>query len=324
MLAAAVATAIRALALVRRDSAAVLVLVGDGPERAALETLAADLNVAKHVRFVGYRDAGVTRISLGVQSFDDAALARLGRIHGGDEARRAADEVQRAGFATFNLDLMVALPEQTAAQAVADARTALALGAPHISHYELTMEPNTLFFAHPPAGLPDTDLAAEIQDAARTPLAVAGMQRYEVSAWARPEHRCRHNLNYWNFGDYLGIGAGAHGKLTDAQGVIIRTTKHKHPTRYLAAASGAERMAGRAAVSAADLPFEFMLNALRLADGFTESGFESSTGLSFASIAPICVKLEKRGLMVQCDSCWQASAFGFERVNDLLLEFMAD
>jgi oxygen-independent coproporphyrinogen-3 oxidase len=297
------------------------------PLAADLEvTLEANPGTVEHARFVGYREAGITRVSLGVQSFDDAALRVLGRIHGGDEARRAADEVQRAGFATFNLDLMCALPDQSAALAIADVATAVALGAPHVSHYELTLEPNTLFHAQPPAGLPDADRAAEVQAAAHGPLLAAGFERYEVSAWARPGQRCRHNLNYWRFGDYLGIGAGAHGKLSapdDGTGMrIVRTTKHKQPARYLASAASAARNLAVEPIDPAARPFEFMLNALRLAEGFEEGLFEARTGLPAACVAPACARLAAHGLLEQRGTGWAATPFGFERLNDLLLEFM--
>jgi len=289
-------------------------------------TLEANPGTVEHARFVGYREAGISRISLGVQSFDDAKLRVLGRIHGGDEARRAADEVQRAGFDTFNLDLMCALPDQDAAGAIADVTTALALGAPHVSHYELTMEPNTLFHARPPKGLPDADRAAEVQAAAHGPLREAGFERYEVSAWARPGHRCRHNLNYWRFGDYLGIGAGAHGKLTVPDGAelpaIVRTTKQKHPARYLATAAGSERLVAVERIGTGSRPFEFMLNALRLAEGFDEALFEQRTGLPFSAIAADCQRLAARGLLVRRGPGWAATPFGFERLNDLLIELM--
>ena len=287
-------------------------------------TLEANPGTVEHARFSGYREAGITRISLGVQSFDDAALRVLGRIHGAADARRAASEVQRAGFATFNLDLMCALPGQDEALAIADVTEALALGAPHISHYELTLEPNTLFHAQPPAGLPDADRAAEVQAAAHAPLRAAGFERYEVSAWARPGHRCRHNLNYWRFGDYLGVGAGAHGKLTAADGTVTRTTKQKQPARYLATARGPERYTAVARIAPAARPFEFMLNALRLAEGFDEALFEARTGLRFATIAAACDRLAARGLLVRSAGNWRATPFGFERINDLLLEFMTD
>ena len=287
-------------------------------------TLEANPGTVEHARFIGYREAGVTRISLGVQSFDDARLATLGRIHGGDEARHAATEVQAAGFATFNLDLMYALPQQDTVGALADVEIALALGAPHVSHYELTLEPNTLFHAKPPAGLPDDASAWVLQEAAHAALRAGGLEQYEVSAWARSSsHRCRHNLNYWEFGDYLGIGAGAHGKLTTADGTVWRTERERNPARYL------ERSADGTAISArrvepAQLPFEFMLNALRLRDGVERALFEQRTGLSWSAISETVGALRRRGLLSADPHRLQANALGFRRMNDLLLEFLPD
>jgi oxygen-independent coproporphyrinogen-3 oxidase len=258
-----------------------------------------------------------------VQSFDDAKLAQLGRIHGGDEARRAAEEVQAAGFATFNLDLMYALPAQDAGGALADVATAIGLGAPHVSHYELTLEPNTLFHAKPPAGLPDDEAAWALQERAHGALRAAGLEQYEVSAWARPGHRCRHNQNYWEFGDYLGLGAGAHGKLTGADGAVWRTEREKHPARYLErAASGATLGARR--IDAAELPFEFMLNALRLQRGVACALFVERTGLPLDAIAAPVGALKRRGLLVDEALRLCASPLGFRRMNDLLLEFLPD
>jgi oxygen-independent coproporphyrinogen-3 oxidase len=287
-------------------------------------TLEANPGTVEHARFTGYREAGVTRISLGVQSFDDARLATLGRIHGGDEARRAATEVQAAGFATFNLDLMYALPQQDRAGAVADVSTALALGAPHVSHYELTLEPNTLFHAKPPAGLPDDERAWALQAAAHAALGAGGLAQYEVSAWARDAtHRSRHNLNYWEFGDYIGIGAGAHGKLTGVDGTVWRTEREKHPARFLErAASGAAASARR--IEAGALPFEFMLNALRLSDGVAAELFAARTGLAWSAIAAPVEALTRRGLLEADPRRLRASALGFRRMNDLLLEFLPD
>jgi oxygen-independent coproporphyrinogen-3 oxidase len=287
-------------------------------------TLEANPGTVEHARFTGYREAGVTRISLGVQSFDDARLATLGRIHGGDEARRAATEVQAAGFATFNLDLMYALPQQDAAGALADVATALSLGAPHVSHYELTLEPNTLFHAAPPAGLPDDGAAWALQEAAHAALRAGGLAQYEVSAWARSAaHRCRHNLNYWEFGDYLGIGAGAHGKLTAADGAVWRTERERHPARYLErSASGATASVRR--VDPAHLPFEFMLNALRLRDGVARSSFEQRTGLRWDAIGDTVEALVRRDLLESDPQRLRASALGFRRMNDLLVEFLPD
>ena len=285
-------------------------------------TLEANPGTVEHGRFTEYRAAGVTRISLGVQSFDDAALAKLGRIHGAAEAERAIDEVQRAGFATFNVDLMCALPDQDAEQACADVARALALGVPHLSHYELTLEPNTLFQARPPAGLPDPDAAAAVQDAAHARLAAAGLVQYEVSAWARPGHRCRHNLNYWEFGDYLGIGAGAHGKLTAADGAVLRTQKAKHPTRYLELARSGAALGSVTPTAAGELPFEYMLNALRLDEGFAVASFEARTGLPWARVAARCATLAARGLLVVEGARWRTSALGRRHLNALLLEFL--
>jgi putative oxygen-independent coproporphyrinogen III oxidase len=287
-------------------------------------TLEANPGTVEHARFTGYREAGVTRISLGVQSFDDARLATLGRIHGGDEARRAATEVQAAGFATFNLDLMYALPQQDAAGALADVTTALALGAPHVSHYELTLEPNTLFHAKPPAGLPDDESAWALQTAAHAALRAGGLEQYEVSAWARDAgQRCRHNLNYWEFGDYVGVGAGAHGKLTAADGTVWRTERDKHPTRYLERAAKGAAASARC-IEADALPFEFMLNALRLSDGIARARFEERTGLPWRAIAERVDALQRRGLLAADPERLRASALGFRRMNDLLLEFLPD
>ncbi len=287
-------------------------------------TLEANPGTVEHARFTGYREAGVTRISLGVQSFDDAKLAMLGRIHGADEARRAATEVQATGFATFNLDLMYALPQQDAAGALADVATALSLGAPHVSHYELTLEPNTLFHAKPPAGLPDDESAWALQASAHAALQTGGLEQYEVSAWARsPAHRCCHNLNYWEFGDYVGLGAGAHGKLTDAHGAVWRTERERHPARYLERAGDASVLSLRRVVPA-QLPFEFMLNALRLRDGVERTLFTQRTGLAWNAIAETVDGLRRRGLLNDDPQRLCASALGFRRMNDLLLEFLPD
>jgi oxygen-independent coproporphyrinogen-3 oxidase len=293
------------------------------PLAVAIEvTLEANPGTVEQGRFAGYRAAGVTRISLGVQSFDDGALDRLGRIHGGAEAERAIGEVVRAGFGTFNVDLMCALPGQDAAAACRDVERALALGASHLSHYELTLEPNTLFHARPPANLPDPDDAAAIQDAAHARLAAAGLARYEVSAWSRPGHRCQHNLNYWEFGDYLGIGAGAHGKLTDPDGAVWRTQKAKHPTRYLELAAQPAPLGTSTRTPTAELPFEFMLNALRLDEGFPTTRFAERTALDWGAIATRCASLADRGLLETDGVRWRATALGRRHLNDLLLEFL--
>jgi len=240
--------------------------------RDAEVTLETNPGTVEHGRFRDYRAAGVNRVSLGVQSFDDEALRRIGRIHGADEARRAVRLAQDDGIDNINLDLMYALPQQSEQGALADVAEAVALAPQHISHYQLTLEPNTLFAARPPK-LPNDDAAWAMQERCQAALADSGYAQYEVSAYARDGRECRHNLNYWRFGDYLGIGAGAHGKLTAPDGAIRRTWKLKHPERYLAAAAGAERLGGDDLVPPEQRPFEYMLNALRLNEGFALSAF---------------------------------------------------
>ncbi|MEW6163768.1 MAG: radical SAM family heme chaperone HemW [Pseudomonadota bacterium] len=235
-------------------------------------TLEANPGTVEAECFAAYAAAGVNRLSLGIQSFDDAKLAALGRIHSGDEARRAIEIAQRH-FDRINLDLMYALPEQTLAEARRDMETAIATGTGHISAYHLTLEPNTQFhFAPPP--LPDDDLAADMQDMVEESLAAAGFDHYETAAFAKPGQRCRHNLNYWNFGDYLGIGAGAHSKLSDHAG-IRREARPRHPKDYLADPATRDWQA----VAAGDLPGEFMMNALRLTAGVPLALFSERTGL---------------------------------------------
>ncbi len=249
-------------------------------------TLETNPGTAEHGRFEDYRRAGVNRLSFGIQSFDDGCLHRLGRIHDGAQAHAAVALAQAAGFDNINLDLMYALPGQTLAMAEDDVARALALAPAHVSHYQLTLEPNTLYAARPPAGLPDDDLAWDMQERCQAMLAEAGYAQYEVSAYARPGRRCAHNLNYWRFGDYLGIGAGAHGKLTlGSEQSVLRRWKHKHPTAWLATAGTAAAVGGDERIAPARRPFEFMLNALRLVEGFTLDGFEARTGLDRSEIA---------------------------------------
>jgi putative oxygen-independent coproporphyrinogen III oxidase len=290
-------------------------------------TLAADVEVTLEANpgtiergaFGEYRAAGVTRVSLGAQSFDAQALSALGRIHSADDTRRAAEELHAAQLSNFNLDLMYALPGQDEAGAVRDLAEALALEPAHLSHYQLTLEPGTVFAARPPP-LPDEDAAAAMLSACGERLSAAGFAHYEVSAYARAGRECRHNLNYWTFGDYLGIGAGAHGKLTSARrGEIVRTTQQREPRRYLAARH--EELARRG-VSAAELPFEFMLNALRLTGGFTIPGFRERTGLELAAIAAPLAAAEARGLLERTTSGYRPSALGLRFLNDVLLSFL--
>jgi putative oxygen-independent coproporphyrinogen III oxidase len=256
-------------------------------------TLEANPGTADAGNFRGYRDAGVNRLSIGVQSLDAAQLQRLGRIHGPAEARAAVDHARTAGFDNLNLDMMFALPQQTAQESEDDLRALLALSAEHVSWYQLTLEPNTEFFARPPP-LPDDDLAWTMQSRGFEILAGAGYAQYEVSAHARAGREARHNLNYWQFGDYLGIGAGAHAKRT-VDGVVTRRARHKHPRTYLqhAGTAGAIQECG----AATDLAFEFALNALRLNEGFALADFETRTGLPGASLTPALERAHALGLV---------------------------
>ena len=249
-------------------------------------TLETNPGTAEHGRFEGYLAAGVNRLSFGIQSFDDGCLQRLGRIHDSREADAAVKLAQDAGYDNINIGLMYALPGQDLAGAARDLERALALQPAHVSHYQLTLEPNTLFAARPPQGIPDEDAAWDIQEHCQALLAEAGFGHYEVSAYARPGRQCAHNLNYWRFGDYLGIGAGAHGKISlGATQAVRRRWKLKHPTSWMAAAGTAEALGGDEDVPASRLPFEYMLNLLRLHEGFTLADFETRTGLPRAAIA---------------------------------------
>lgn len=284
-------------------------------------TLEANPGAIERGAFGEYRTAGVTRVSLGAQSFAPEALAALGRIHSPGETRRAAEELHAAGLENFNLDLMYALPGQSRTRALQDITEALALWPAHISHYQLTLEPGTVFAARPPP-LPDEDEAAAMLEDCSARLAADGFARYEVSAYARPGSQCRHNLNYWRFGDYLGVGAGAHGKLTfPERAAIVRTVQAREPRRYLAAAAGELT---RRAVPQAELPFEFMLNALRLTAGFSIREFTERTGLPPDAIAAPLARLAARGLVEETPEGARASDLGMRFLNDLLLEFMPE
>ncbi|MGH8186385.1 MAG: radical SAM family heme chaperone HemW, partial [Steroidobacteraceae bacterium] len=281
-------------------------------------TLEANPGTIEHGRFGGYRDAGVNRVSLGAQTFDARQLELLGRIHGSDDIRRATDELREAGIANFNLDLMYGLPEQAPAQALADVEAALALGPTHLSHYQLTLEPGTVFYHRPPP-LPDADTIWQMQVECQQRLAAHGHGQYEVSAYAQAGRRSRHNLNYWEFGDYLGIGAGAHGKLTLVDSTsreIVRTERIRQPREYLGRPT-TERTVRRHAVAAADLPFEYMLNALRLTDGFMEKSFEARTGLPFSTLSDALALAERKGLLVSdATGRWYPTDLGQRFLND--------
>ncbi|RLJ68424.1 radical SAM family heme chaperone HemW [Sulfurisoma sediminicola] len=280
-------------------------------------TLEANPGTVEAAKFAGFRAAGVNRLSLGIQSFDDTRLKALGRIHSAAEARRAA-ELALSHFANVNLDLMYALPQQTLEDAKRDIEAAIALGPSHISAYHLTLEPNTPFH-HAPPPLPDDDLAADMQELVEERLAAAGYEHYETSAFARPGMRCRHNLNYWEFGDYLGIGAGAHSKLSGA-GAIRRDARPRGPKDYLA-----DPLSRRwQEVSAADLPGEFMMNALRLANGFAPALFGQRTGLPFAAIENSVLAARRDGLLEVTEGRIRPTARGRRYLNRLLGTFLAD
>lgn len=292
-----------------------------GLEADAEITLEANPGASEYDRFSAYRDAGVNRLSFGVQSFDAAALRALGRIHGPAEALEAVAKARAAGFDNFNLDLMYALPAQTLGGALADIDAAIALAPTHLSHYQLTLEPNTEFAARPPA-LPDDELAFEIQKRCTERLAESGYRQYETSAWARSAAQCQHNLGYWTFADYLGLGAGAHGKLTHADGRIERTTKLKVPANYLARFDAGTEFGSAASVAPDALPFEFMLNALRLNAGFELALFEQRTGLDRERIAQPLARGVARGLLQRRGTHVQPTALGQRFLNDTIELFM--
>ena len=288
-------------------------------------TLEANPGTIERGRFQGYAEAGINRVSLGAQSFSRAALQRLGRIHSAEDTHRAVQELRDARLDNFNLDLMYALPDQTLEQALFDVRTACALKPAHISYYQLTLEPGTVFHAQPPP-LPDDDAAWQIQAAGQQLLSEAGYRQYEVSAYAQPGRRCRHNLNYWLFGDYVGVGAGAHGKISFAQpGRILRTIKPKQPREYqeqIRRATQVEAVGESTWVAPTDLPFEFMLNALRLNDGFGAGDYENRTGLAISALDERLAAAAGRGLMAPKPGGWQPTELGLRFLNDLQGSFL--
>ena len=282
-------------------------------------TLEANPGTAEAAKFAAFRAAGVNRLSIGVQSFDDAKLAALGRIHDSAEARRAIELALRH-FERVNLDLMYALPQQTLRDAEHDIATAVAAGVSHISAYHLTLEPNTPFH-HAPPPLPDDDLAADMQEMVEARLAAAGFEHYETSAFAQPSQQCRHNLNYWSFGDYLGIGAGAHSKLSNYQ-TIWREARHRNPRAYLAGAARGDFISTRQTVASADLPGEFMMNALRLNEGFPLGLFTERTGLPLSVIEESALAARRAGLLETADGRMRPTAQGRRFLNQLLARFL--
>jgi len=282
-------------------------------------TLEANPGTFEAEKFRSFRASGANRLSIGIQSFNSAHLKALGRIHDADEARRAVD-IAAAHFDNFNLDLMYALPAQTLEQARADLDTALDYTPPHLSVYHLTLEPNTYFAKYPPA-LPDDDAAADMQVMIEETLAGSGYRHYETSAYAQPGWHSRHNTNYWRFGDYLGLGAGAHGKLSFAQR-ILRTVKLKNPEAYMTGCEADAPLAEEREVGAKDLPFEFMLNALRLSEGFETPLFSERTGLPISVITRELDAAEERGLIVRSHSHIAPTERGRRFQNDLLGMFL--
>lgn len=291
------------------------------PFQADMEiTLEANPGTIDDARFAGFHQAGVNRLSIGIQSFQDEKLKQLGRIHDLKAAINAAKAAHTAGFSTFNLDLMFGLPQQSKQDALADLQTAIELNPTHISWYQLTLEPNTLFYRQPPV-LPQDEVIEEIYFAGRELLAAAGFIQYEVSAYAKPQHRCQHNINYWEFGDYLGIGAGAHGKLTDvSQQRVTRLWKHKHPKDYLQAMT--TFIAGEKDIVANEMPFEFMLNALRLYQPITFELFEQRSGLSHSVLIDRLRLAEHKGLIKLEGHSIVTTEFGQRLLNDVIEMFI--
>lgn len=286
-------------------------------------TLEANPGTLEAGRFAEFRAAGINRLSIGIQSFSDAQLSRLGRIHDSAQARRAIESARNAGFDNFNLDLMHGLPDQSLESALADLKIAFEFEPPHLSWYQLTLEPNTVFYSKPPA-LPNENILTSVQQAGHTLLTENGFEQYEVSAYARATDRqSRHNLNYWQFGDYLGIGAGAHGKITAADGSSpIRTRKYKQPDHYLRAA---HYLAESKAIDQQDIAIEYLLNTLRTRRGFSPAHFEARTGRSYGSIAGHVVRLQSSQLLTSpdLDDGWiTTTERGFQFLNNVLEEFL--
>ena len=285
-------------------------------------TMESNPGSAEADKFIGFREAGINRLSLGIQSFDDAQLETLGRIHNSDQARAAIEFAGQAGFNSFNIDLMHGLPGQSQAGAETDLRSALAYNPAHLSWYQLTIEPNTVFHNRPPL-LPVEEELADIQDHGERLLADAGYRQYEVSAYSKPGFSCRHNRNYWAFGDYLGIGAGAHGKITYGDGRIERYAKTRQPEAYLAAGPG-KFTASRRVLQRGEITGEFMLNVLRLNEGFTLDHFTARTGIDAKTLEPQLESLSQRGLLEQDGKDVRATEVGRRFLDSIVAEFFSD
>jgi len=289
------------------------------PLAASMEaTMEANPGSAEAAKFLGFRQAGINRLSLGIQSFQDDKLKALGRVHDSQQARAAIEHARAAGFDSFNLDLMHGLPGQTGTDALEDLQTAIGFAPQHLSWYQLTIEPNTVFNKRPPT-LPVEDTLADIQDAGEQLLAAKGYRQYEVSAYSRPGRQCRHNLNYWSFGDYLGIGAGAHGKITREDGGILRYAKTRTPGDYLA---GTGYTASSRELDAPEVISDFMLFTLRLNDGFRLPWFEQVTGLQVSNLQPALGKLIERELLEQSGDNIRATALGRRFLDTVIAEFL--
>lgn len=286
-------------------------------------TLEANPGTLEQGRYQGYRQAGVNRLSIGVQSFHPDSLLQLGRIHGRDEVFEAIESARAARFESFNLDLMCGLPGQSMEMACADVELALAAGPDHLSYYQLTIEPNTAFYHQLPRAMPSDDTASDIQAAGCRLLAAAGYVQYEVSAYMREGYACQHNLNYWRFGDYIGIGAGAHGKLTNARtGCVERSWRVKRPEAYMAGAGAAAAVSGRSTLDQADLLVEFLMNALRLRTGFEVGLFTERTGLEEAYLWSRLQGLLERGLLIHQDGRVRTSDKGWTFLDDVVAELL--
>ena len=272
--------------------------------------------------FRAYREAGVNRLSIGIQSFNNTLLKRLGRVHDSELAKQAFASAREVGFNNINLDLMFGLPGQSLNQALEDVQQAITLGPEHISHYQLTIEPNTFFDVHPPSQMPDDELSWEQTFASQKLLADAGYHQYEISAYGRPDRACDHNMNYWNFGDYLGIGAGAHGKITmGSENRVIRRVRQRQPKAYLAK-QGRESISSERSLETSDLVFEFMLNSLRLTDGFETKLFIENTGLALSEILPTLNIAKEKGLIQYDSFTIKPTELGLKFLNDLQALFL--
>ena len=285
-------------------------------------TMESNPGSADTTNFQAYRESGVNRLSIGVQSFNDEFLTSLGRVHSSELALQAFEAARAAGFDNINIDLMYGLPAQSLKQTLADVQQAIDLGVEHISHYQLTIEPNTLFHHAPPAQMPDDDLSWEQQCQSQSMLAKAGYQQYEISAYSRVNRQCQHNLNYWHFGDYLGIGAGAHGKITlGGENRVIRRVRQRQPQAYLQN-EGRDTIVSEKELDTADLVFEFMLNSLRLNQGFESKLFSENTGLSLNEVLPTLQAASEKGLIDIGPTGICPTARGFQFLNDLQSMFL--